>query len=146
VAKALRALGLAGSYTHAFSLAALNSALQSGPVMIGIPWLKSMFDTAIDGRVVVTKSSGLAGGHELELCRFDATTGEYWVPNSWSESWGQSGWAYFTAADLSWLLAQEGDVTVPQLTAAPPPTPGPAAPSGDQVAAAVRSALDGLGV
>lgn len=146
VAKALKALGLSGSYTHAFSLAALNSALQSGPVMIGIPWLKSMFDTKSDGQIIVTPKSGLAGGHELELTRFDAAAGEYWVPNSWSESWGQDGWAYFTAADLSLLLSQDGDVTVPQLAADPQPAPGPAAPSGAQVAAAVRSALTGLGV
>jgi hypothetical protein len=144
VAKALKALGLASSYTHAFSIAALNSALQTGPVMIGIPWLASMFDTKSDGRIVVTKTSQLDGGHELELSRFDASTGEYWVPNSWSDSWGVDGWAYFTTADLTWLLSQQGDVTVPQLTTAP--APAPSAPSGAQVAAAVRSALSGLGV
>jgi hypothetical protein len=125
VAKALQALGLAASYTHAFSLAALNSALQAGPVLIGIEWLNSMFDPAADGRIVVDHTSGVAGGHELELSKFDATTGEYWVPNSWNTSWGQNGWGYLTAADLAWLLSQQGDVTVPVLTAAPTPTPTP---------------------
>jgi hypothetical protein len=128
VAKALKALGLAGSYTHAFSTAALNSALQTSPVMIGIPWLKSMFDTATDGRILVDHTSGIAGGHELELCRYDASTGEYWVPNSWNTSWGDKGWAYFTAADLTWLLSQQGDVTVPAWATAPTPTPGPSDP------------------
>lgn len=144
VAKALKALGLAGAYTHAFSIAALNSALQSGPVMIGIEWLRSMFDTATDGRILLDKSSPVDGGHELELSKFDASTGEYWVPNSWNTSWGDAGWGYLTTADLTWLLGQQGDVTVPAFTAAP--TPAPAAPSGAQVAASVRSALDGLGV
>lgn len=144
VAKALKALGLAGGYTHAFSVAALNSALQSGPVMIGIEWLRSMFDTATDGRILLDKSSPVDGGHELELSKFDASTGEYWVPNSWNTSWGDAGWGYLTTADLTWLLGQQGDVTVPAFTAAP--TPAPAAPSGAQVAASVRSALDGLGV
>lgn len=125
VAKALKALELAASYTHAFSVAALNSALQSGPVLIGIPWLHSMFDTAADGRILVDKTSGIAGGHELELSRFDASAGEYWVPNSWGTSWGQSGWGYFAAADLAWLLAQQGDVTVPAWATAPTPTPAP---------------------
>lgn len=132
-AKALQALGLATGYTHAFSIAALNSALQSGPVLIGIPWLRSMFDTAPDGRIILTKTSGLAGGHELELSRFDAATGEYWVPNSWSETWGQAGWGYFPAADLAWLLSQQGDVTVPAW-AVPVPVPGPS--DGDQTLAA----------
>ncbi|MEV7394357.1 C1 family peptidase [Streptomyces sp. NPDC091215] len=147
VAKALKALGLAGAYTHAFSIAALNSALQNGPVMIGIEWLNSMFDPKSDGRIPVDASTGVAGGHELELSKYDASTGEYWVPNSWNTSWGDAGWGYLTTGDLTWLLSQQGDVTVPALTGSPtPPTPGPAAPSGAQVAASVRSALDGLGV
>lgn len=125
VGKALKALGLASGYTHAFSLAALNSALQSGPVMIGIEWLQSMFDTATDGRILLDKTSPIAGGHELELSKFDAATGEYWVPNSWNTSWGKDGWGYFTAADLAWLLSQQGDVTVPSLVPAPQPTPTP---------------------
>jgi hypothetical protein len=132
VAKALKALGLAGSYSHAFSIAALNSALQAGPVMIGIEWLKSMFDTATDGRILVDHASGVAGGHELELSRYDAATGEYWIDNSWSETWGAGGLAYFTTADLSWLLAQSGDVTVPQLTTAPTPTPPPVPADADK--------------
>jgi hypothetical protein len=125
VGKALKALGLASGYTHAFSLDALNSALQTGPVMIGIEWLNSMFDPKSDGRIPVTKSSGVAGGHELELSKFDAATGEYWVPNSWNTSWGQNGWGYLTTADLTWLLSQQGDVTVPALVGAPTPTPTP---------------------
>jgi hypothetical protein len=123
--KALQALGLASGYTHAFSLAALNSALQSGPVLIGIPWLNSMFNPAGDGRIPVDKTSGIAGGHELELSKFDASTGEYWVPNSWNTSWGQSGWGYLATADITWLLSQQGDVTVPALVGAPTPTPTP---------------------
>ncbi|MFD0330739.1 C1 family peptidase [Streptacidiphilus monticola] len=115
VAKALKSLGLATSYTHAFSLQALQSALQSGPVLIGIPWLNSMFNPAADGRIPLDQSSGVAGGHELELARYDAQAGEYWVANSWGTSWGQSGWGYLAEADLSWLLSQQGDVTVPHL-------------------------------
>jgi hypothetical protein len=125
VAKALQALGLATSYTHAFSIAALNSALQQGPVLIGIEWLNSMFNPAGDGRIPVDQTSGVAGGHELELCRYDATAGEYWVANSWGTSWGQSGYGYLTTADLTWLLSQQGDVTVPAWTTAPTPTPTP---------------------
>ncbi|WP_345191676.1 C1 family peptidase [Streptomyces lavendulae] len=122
VAKAFRVLGLADSYSHGFSLAALDSALQSGPVMIGIPWLQSMFDTAPDGRILVERSSPVAGGHEVELNGFDASVGEYWITNSWGTAWGQSGRGCLTGADLQWLLSQQGDVTIPVWTA---PTPEP---------------------
>lgn len=121
VAKALKALGLASGYGHAFSLAALTSALQSGPVMIGIPWLNSMFEPAADGRIVVDRSSGVAGGHEIELNRYDGA-GHYWITNSWGTSWGTGGSGYLTSTDLAWLLSQQGDVTVPAwITPAPAP-------------------------
>ena len=123
VAKALKALGLANGYTHAFSLAALNSALQSGPVMIGITWFNSMFDPKNDGQIIVDPSSGVAGGHELELNAFDAMTGEYQVPNSWNTTWGKGGYGYFTTAALTALLRDQGDVTVPSLVPTPEPTP-----------------------
>jgi hypothetical protein len=147
VAKALKALGLASSYTHAFSIGALNTALQAGPVIIGINWYNSMFDPRSDGQIVVDTTSGLAGGHELELNAYDATTGEYEVTNSWASSWGVGECGYFTTAALSQLLSLQGDVTVPAFVAAPQPTPPiPVGPSGAQVAAAVRGALSGLGV
>lgn len=147
VAKALKALGLASGYTHAFSLDALNSALQAGPVMIGIEWLQSMFDTKSDGRIIVDQSSSVAGGHELELSKFDAATGEYWVPNSWNTSWGDAGWAYLTTADLTWLLSQQGDVTVPSLAPAPQPTPTPSPTDPDlAMALAARTWLTAKGL
>jgi hypothetical protein len=145
VAKALRALGLASSYTHAFTVGALNSALQAGPVLIGINWYNSMFDPRSDGQIVVDTTSGLAGGHELELSGYDAATGEYEVDNSWASSWGVSGCGYFTTASLTTLLSQQGDVTVPAWVTDPAP-PAPAAPTGAQVAAAVRDTLTKLEV
>lgn len=148
VAKALQALGLAAAYTHAFSIAALNSALQTGPVLIGIDWYQSMFDPKADGQIVVDPASGVAGGHELELAAFDASAGEYEIDNSWAESWGVQGRGYFTTASLTTLLAQQGDVTVPTWANSPQPTPTPVptGATGAQVAAGIRAALSGLGV
>ncbi|MFI8237610.1 C1 family peptidase [Streptomyces sp. NPDC085866] len=144
--KSLKALGLASGYKHAFSMDALKSALQSGPVLLGLPWLNSMFDTASDGRISVKASSGAAGGHEIECSRYDAETGQFWIPNSWSESWGLAGWAYFSEADLAYLLSQQGDVTVPTL-AAPTPAPTPAPVDADkELAAAARKWLSSKGL
>lgn len=124
-AKTLQALGLADTYTHGFSIDALGSALQAGPVMIGVQWMNSMFDTDADGRIVVTRTSGVAGGHELCMDEIDVENGRYWVSNSWAESWGVGGRGYFTKADMVWLLSQQGDVTVPHMLGAPQPTPAP---------------------
>jgi hypothetical protein len=130
-AKALKKLGLAVSYTHAFSLDALKSALQTGPVMVGTVWLESMFDPdPKTGFVKVDRKSQVAGGHEYVLSAFDATRLAFRIDNSWGESWGVRGSAWFTQADVQWLLSQQGDVTVPAWVTAPAPTPPPSpAPS-----------------
>jgi hypothetical protein len=125
IAKALQLLGLATSYSHAFSMQAVASALQSGPVLVGIPWFKSMYTPEADGRIVVDRTSSADGGHELYISGFDATnTGIYWLTNSWGPTWGVQGRGYLTEDDLNWLLGQRGDVTIPVL-AAPVPTPTP---------------------
>jgi hypothetical protein len=128
VAKALKALGLATSYQHAFSLDALNAALQTAPVMIGIVWLNSMFEPDSDGLITVNRSSGIAGGHELEVNGLDVDTNTYTLTNSWGTAWGADGIGYLSAADLKWLLSQQGDVTVPTwalVTPEPEPEPEP---------------------
>lgn len=144
-AKALKSWALASGYTHAFSLAALKSALQTGPAMIGIVWMQSMFDPMSSGLLLIDRNSGVAGGHELVVSGWDGS--RFRLDNSWGSSWGDAGSCYVSEADIAWLLSQQGDVTVPALTRAPQPTPAPVpAPTGAQVATAVRSALHGLGV
>lgn len=144
-AKALKTMGLASGYTHAFSLAALKSALQSGPAMLGIIWLNSMFDPNSDGTLTVDKKSGLAGGHEIVCAGWD---GSYFrLDNSWGASWGDSGSCHVHGEDLQWLLSQQGDVTVPALTRAPAPTPGPVPADADMaMALAARSWLKAKGL
>ena len=125
-AKALKRLGLASSYTHAFSLAALKSALQTGPVMVGTVWLESMFDVdPSTGFVIVDRKSQEAGGHEYVLSAYDADRQAFRIDNSWGESWGARGSAWFTQADMQWLLSRQGDVTVPVWATVPSPPPSP---------------------
>lgn len=123
--KTAKALGLATGYTHAFAYDALRSALQTGPVLIGIPWYESMFEPQSDGRIVVDTTSGVAGGHELLVREYDAAGDRVWVDNSWGLSWGVKGRGYFNGADLRTLLADGGDVTVLTFTTGPVPTPPP---------------------
>jgi hypothetical protein len=130
-AKSGQALGLLTGYTHGFTIAALQSALQSGPVLWGTVWLNSMFTTDSDGFVKVDKSSGEAGGHELVISGYDTADDVYEIQNSWGTSWGVDGFAYVHGADMAWLLAQEGDITVPVYAPVPSPvdpapTPSPA--------------------
>jgi hypothetical protein len=146
VAKALRALGVAGSYTHAFSLDAARSALQAGPALLGIPWLNSMFDTAADGRIQVAPGSGVAGGHEIEITGWDADGDRFWLTNSWGTSWGVGGRGYLAGADLKWLLGQQGDVTVPVFSVKPSPQPAPALGPDVVFAAAARTWLAAKGL
>ncbi|MFD8805553.1 hypothetical protein [Streptomyces sp. NPDC059597] len=143
-AKALKQLGLATSYTHAFSLTALKSVLQHGPAMIGIVWLNSMFDPHPDGTLPVDRASGVAGGHELVVSGWDGA--RFRLDNSWGSGWGDHGSCWVTEADMQWLLSQQGDVTVPALTGAPPaPAPAPADPD-LALALAARSWLTAKGL
>lgn len=124
MAKALVMLGLADVYQHAFSIDALLSALQGGPVIAGTEWENSQFTPAADGRLTVDFTSGVAGGHEYLIREFDAENGRIWIDNSWGESWGVGGRAYYTVADFTALLKRSGDITVPHLIgSAPIPVP-----------------------
>jgi hypothetical protein len=138
-AKTLQLLGLADTYSHAFSLSALDAALQSGPVMLGTRWMTSMFKPSSSGRIPVSRTSGVAGGHEYVIDEIDVENGRYWITNSWGKGWGQQGRGYFLKADLQWLLSQQGDVTVPHMLAPAVPQPEPVPAVDQNVLAAYRS-------
>ncbi len=144
VAKALVRLGLATKYSHAFSLDALKSALQTGPVMVGTVWVQSMFDVdSGTGYVQVDRKSQVAGGHEYVISAYDASTGAFRLDNSWGEDWGIRGSAWLAQPDLQWLLSRDGDVTVPVWAVVPAPKP---APTAADLASQVRALLAANGV
>lgn len=127
LAKALKMLGLSDVYTHAFSYHALVSALQKGPVTLGLEWENSMFTTGKDGKITIDYSSGVAGGHQVFARKFDADNDRVWIDNSWGENgFGLDGRGWFQGSELTAHLGRSGDVTVPHLiTAAPVPAPAP---------------------
>jgi hypothetical protein len=123
-AMAMVLLGLADHYNHAFSVDALKSALQLGPVMWGTVWFWSMFDLDAHNYLVVDQSSGEAGGHEVEISGYDVTTDVYKVPNSWGTGFGDHGYFYVKGPDMATLLSLDGDITQPVWPSAPvPPKP-----------------------
>lgn len=112
VAKALKQLGYATKYTHAFTLdAALRAISQLGPVLLGISWHDASFTPDPDGRVRIT--GPVDGGHEIIADGIDVEGKRVWCTNSWARSWGDAGRFYLTFDDLAALLKQGGDVTVP---------------------------------
>jgi hypothetical protein len=140
VAKALKALGLASAYRHAFSLDAVRSGLQTGPLLLGIPWYYSMETPEADGQIPLDPASGVAGGHEVLIDEYDAERDRFWIANSWGAGWGVGGRGYLTASDLQQLLAQQGDVVALAFATAPTPDPAPPAPA-TGFAAALRAFL-----
>jgi len=128
VTKVLKNLGLVDTYSHGFSVNDLLVALQSTPVLIGIPWYDGMFDPDADGFVSI--SGSLAGGHEVCVIAYDAAKQAITFANSWGTGWGLNGYGRMTIATLTKLLADDGDVTVPHaLVVAPTPPPPPAPPA-----------------
>jgi hypothetical protein len=126
VAKVLKNLGLISGYQHATSLAAVLTALQDKPVIVGTKWLSSMFTPASDGRINISGSN--EGGHEYEIDEIDVENRRLWMDQSWGQSFGLQGRAYFTWDDFGQLLADRGDCTVFTPNTQPAPTPTPPTP------------------
>jgi hypothetical protein len=134
VAKVLKKRGLISGYQHAFSLEALLSALAKQPVIVGTRWHQDMFNPEPDGRQKIT--GAVQGGHEYCLDELDVENKRVWMQNSWGDSWGVNGRAYFSWDDMKSLLGEQGDCTIFAALDSPPPPPPPADPQAEFVAAA----------
>jgi hypothetical protein len=147
IAKVLKREGVISGYLWAFTIEEALAQLSETPLITGLPWYKSMFETSDDGHaghVRIDFRSGLAGGHEiavdelitpqgltLDTSDIRARLGDIWVggPNSWGRSWGDDGRWYMRASEWAALLSRRGDVTafVPNTV----PAPEPSQPTGD---------------
>lgn len=112
VAKAALKAGLISSYRHATSLLAMQTALQTGPVCIGINWYDS-FDAPNPntGRVSISPNAVVRGGHEVEVRVLDTRDRLFRLSNSWTPGWGINGEATFSWDDMDRLLHEQGDCT-----------------------------------
>ncbi|MDB5716339.1 MAG: hypothetical protein JWO15_3736 [Sphingomonadales bacterium] len=108
-AKALKLAGHCHTYRHAFSVKAALTALQAGPVMVGMAWLTGCDEPDRLGHI--TYRGQVRGGHEI---LFDGYDGKgVWATNSWGEGWGRAGRFWLSLDDFAKALANQGDVVSP---------------------------------
>lgn len=137
VSKAAKAAGLISGYLNAATLAAMQAALQSGPVIIGINWYDSFDTPDSNGLITISKGASVRGGHEPMLRGVDLEKQQFFGDNSWGASWGDKGSFLLGFADMDRLLSEGGDctqslpLTVPAPTPIPTPTPTPVPPGPD---------------
>lgn len=142
VAKAAQQAGLISGYQHITSLNDAIAALQLGPIITGVNWYSSFDNPTKSGKVSITKSAYVRGGHEFVLDEVDATNKLIGATNSWGASWGLKGRFYFSFADYERLLNEQGDATVfIKLSTPTPPTPPGPTPTVDPDVLAAYQAL-----
>lgn len=100
VCRALHHSGLVSGYRWARSTHGIAQLLQTGGVMLGVPWFQSWFEPDRNGFVELgdeTDPGPMVGGHEIyvaELETWDQDQPHNSVirfVNSWSQSWGDHG-------------------------------------------------------
>jgi hypothetical protein len=127
VAKEALSLGLISGYQHITSVSAAQTAIQSGPFIVGTDWYTGMDSPTAAG--LVTATGTVRGGHEYECHEYDADHDLWWFYNSWGTSYGVEGRFCYSSATFASLLANQGDATVFVPLGSPKPTPTPAPPS-----------------
>lgn len=131
VAKACKTAGLISGYTHATSLNEMLSALQTGPVIVGVNWYNSFDNTDSQGLVSLPANASVRGGHEFEVLGMDLNKQLFTCVNSWGAGWGVNGYFYMTFTTMSRLLNEDGDCTQLIPLSFPAPTPAPVPPTPD---------------
>lgn len=118
-AKVMKREGWIEGYRWCFSIDEVRDAvIKEGPVVIGIPWFESMYETDSNGLVRI--HGQLVGGHAIFLTGYvpnmsiaGQTLDVFRWRNSWGTSYGLGGSAFISYQDLAELLSQQGEACVP---------------------------------
>lgn len=122
-AKIVKGAGHIDEYRWAFNIDDVkDTVIQHGPVIVGIPWYESMYQTRDSGLVEI--GGQVVGGHALMVFGYHPAmriNGEGWNNrhrvfkwyNSWGPSYGKRGYGYIRYEDLRDLLADWGEACVP---------------------------------
>jgi hypothetical protein len=120
-AKLMTSAGYYEEYRWAFTVdEVLRAIVHEGPVVLGIPWLDSMYKPRPSGLMDCT--GNVAGGHAIMArgvslkprLRGEANDEPIIrLRNSWSSAWGQYGDCFVKTSDLERLLKDNGECCVP---------------------------------
>ena len=121
-AKVIQLGGFIRQYRWAFSLNdVLDGIAFGGTVVLGIPWLESMYRTSPDGLISV--SGNRVGGHAILASGYGSRNfkidGEkvsldvIRLRNSWGRSYGIGGDGYIRFEDMATLLKAGGEACIP---------------------------------
>lgn len=111
--EALKRQGRIRDYIHTRDTHVALRMLNRGPISIGVPWFRSMFEVDENHAIHVDSASGLAGGHQVCVVANNVSAQCIRIRNSWGTGWGEQGHAWLSWGEFSWLLSQGGDVVQP---------------------------------
>jgi len=115
-AKVLQGLGYLKTYNWVYDASAAADWLGGvddlgrfigGPLVIGVNWYESMFETDAEGFLHL--SGSVAGGHCVCLTGWNEKLGFAYGLNSWGVGWGKKGRFYMPAEVLDRLLKEDGE-------------------------------------
>lgn len=109
-----------GGFEYATGLYGALKALQTRSGTTGNDWYDTFDETDSSGRVKLTKSSVIRGGHEFLVLGVDVEKKLIWFRNSWGPDYGVTylgctGCFCMSWSDYGTLLQSGGDATFPLL-------------------------------
>lgn len=86
---------------------------RNGPGDFAVDWYTGMMRPDSDGYLNLTGQK--EGGHLICASGFSVKHDAFWLPNSWSDRWGNKGFAWLRREDAAGLAADNGEMLGPVL-------------------------------